>query len=252
MRNKKNKWPGRPKKEFKLRNTWRVKIWRGRPRKYDIEVNDVKKSWTWSKNDKWFEDCKISKINKKDNLILFLFAFSFLLFLFSIFMSFLSDKSKKNHENEIVTNVTNITDTNNDQDSSYIIPPERKTLMMFYDEINNRDLTWLYLIADSHLKSSNVFRTYYSRNRITKFLNGIEWEQVTVVNVQERQTTTNPDIKNLTYDLQYKLKGWDVFSESRSMIIIKREEEYKVGKIMCETQWCSQMPFFNPEKYWIE
>ena len=257
MGNKKIKWPGRPKKEFKLRNTGRVKIWRWRPRKHEI-IHEVKKTSIQTKDNRWFEDYKISKINRKDNLILFLFAFSFLLFLFSIFISFLSEKSKKNLENitdtQVVVNSTWETINSWEiQVDDYIIPQERKTLMMFYNDVNSKNFTWLYSMVDSRLKNSNVFRTYYSKNWITKFLGGLDWENITVGNVQEKQTTTNnPDIKTLTYNLQYKVKWWEEFSELRSMIIIKRWEEYKVGKIMCETQWCSQMPFFNPGKYGIK
>jgi hypothetical protein len=36
--------------------------------------------------------------------------------------------------------------------------------------------------------------------------------------------------------LQYALKDGQTFTENRSVVLIKRGEEYKIGKIMCDTQ----------------
>jgi hypothetical protein len=31
--------------------------------------------------------------------------------------------------------------------------------------------------------------------------------------------------------------------------LIYKNDAWKIGKLMCETKWCSTMPFFNPDKY---
>jgi hypothetical protein len=31
--------------------------------------------------------------------------------------------------------------------------------------------------------------------------------------------------------------------------LIRKGEDWRIGKLLCETKWCSTMPFFNPDKY---
>ncbi|MEI8091712.1 MAG: hypothetical protein WCG98_05860 [bacterium] len=66
------------------------------------------------------------------------------------------------------------------------------------------------------------------------------------------RTTTSASAEKVTYTVQYTLKDNHLYTENRSVVLVKRGEEYKIGKIMCDTVKCSQMPFFNPEKYGIE
>jgi hypothetical protein len=39
------------------------------------------------------------------------------------------------------------------------------------------------------------------------------------------------------------------FTEERSTTLIKKGDNWRIGKLLCETKGCSTMPFFNPDKY---
>ena len=128
---------------------------------------------------------------------------------------------------------------------------QQQVIVDFYQAINAVDMDAVYKITDARLEESNVFKTYYSRRRLTNFNAAILAPKIVVTNIQEVVTTsTNPDIKNFQYTLEYMLaNNQQKFTEERSTTLIKKGDDRKIGKIMCETKWCSTMPFFNTEKY---
>lgn len=121
----------------------------------------------------------------------------------------------------------------------------------FYQAVNTVDMDTVYKLTDSHLEESNVFKTYYSRRRLTEFTDMIVAPKVVVTNIQEQPTgSANPNIKNFTYTLEYMLaSNQQKFTEERSTVFVKKGDERRIGKLMCETKGCSTMPFFNPDKY---
>jgi hypothetical protein len=87
---------------------------------------------------------------------------------------------------------------------------------------------------------------------LTIFLGGLQWGvQVQNIQIQPPASSTS-NVQQATYTLQYTLKNGQIFTENRSVVFIKRWTEYTIGKIMCDTVGCSQMPFFNPAKYGIK
>ena len=128
---------------------------------------------------------------------------------------------------------------------------EQHLLMNFYHAVNTIDTTTIYSMADAHLKQSNVFQTYYSNNWLSKFSAVVLAPKIIVSNIQEKpNTTNNPNIKNLSYTIEYTLvKNQQKFTEERSMVLISKDNTWKIGKVLCETKGCSTMPFFNPDKY---
>ncbi len=283
---KKIKGPWRPKSNFKnlLKNKEDKHIIRGRGRpKKHIEV--VEDDNLVDKELKWVVDEKVAREKKKDTIILLLFLFSVLLFVFSILSSFLQNKKdallniKPVIKQEKVVNkiLTWIIESNN-INSGNTLPitnqvsntwtlsqenintnPERKVtqawqaILDFYDAFNAKDIQKLNGIADTHLRSSSVFKTYFNLNWISKFLLGINQSKVFVLGIVETEDVLKANIKNIEYSITYRVNNVsDKFVEQRSATLIQRWEEWKIGKIMCVTPWCSQMPFFNPTKYGIK
>lgn len=127
---------------------------------------------------------------------------------------------------------------------------EQQMIVDFYQAVNTVDMSSIYTLTDGRLEESNVFKTYYSRRRLSNFSASLVAPKVVVTNIQEETATDNPNIKNFTYTLEYMLaSNQQKFTEERSMVLIKKGDTRRVGKIMCETKGCSTMPFFNPEKY---
>ena len=128
---------------------------------------------------------------------------------------------------------------------------EQQLLMNFYHAVNTLDTTTIYNMADTHLKQSNVFQTYYSKNWLSKFSAVVLAPKIVVSNIQEKpNTTSNPSIKNVSYTIEYTIvKNQQKFTEERSMVLVSKDNIWKIGKLLCETKGCSTMPFFNPDKY---
>lgn len=283
---RKIKGPWRPKSDFKnllkKKEDKHVIRGRGRPKKH-IEI--VEDDNLVDKELKGVVDEKVAREKKKDTIILLLFIFSVLLFVFSILSSFLQKKKdellnikpvikQEKIVNKILTWITESINPNSGTNTpiqNTIIntwtivknnlntSTERKvteawqTILDFYDSFNAKDIQKLNGIADTHLRSSSVFRTYFNLSRISKFLVWINQSKVFVLGIVEKEDVLKPNIKNIDYSITYRVNNInDKFVEQWSATLIKRWEEFKIWKIMCMTPWCSQMPFFNPTKYGIK
>lgn len=268
--NKKKKAPGRPKKEFVSKKPKTAKkAWPGRPRK-------DKKYRTVTPVVASFVAKSIDNSKKKDLIIFLLFLFSFVLFVVSLYFTFMRDKKAEDLTSSEISEIANIETGNIDyttvvdtgliqeqQNQNTIVintaveptlqtlTSEQQMIVDFYQAINTIDMSTIYIMTDARLEESNVFKTYYSRSRLSKFSKVILAPKIVVTNIQEEDNTSNnPNIKNFTYTLEYILvSNQQKFTEERSTVLIKKGDEWRIGKLLCETKWCSTMPFFNPDKY---
>jgi len=119
-----------------------------------------------------------------------------------------------------------------------------------YGTINTRSFEEFNNYLDNNLKYSDTIRTYFNAKRLEKFLNNIQDGTITISDVRQEQ------IKDYSwkveYTLNYTLLDGQKFAEERNVTIIKRNDEYSVATIQCETAGCSRMPFFNPGKFDIK
>ena len=269
---KQKKTVGRPKKEFvSQKPKTKIKAWPGRPRKNKKDRIALQKISTPEITS--FVEKSVDDSKKKDLIILILFLLSFVLFVISLYYTFKKDILSNQEDLGQITNIrtgnidynleTNIEEpeTKMTIENSKIqetLPPtiqslteEQKIIVDFYQAINAIDMDTIYKLTDARLEESNVFKTYYSRRWLTNFNEAIVAPKVVVTNIQEIETTsTNPDIKAFAYTIEYMIaSNQQKFTEERLTTLIKKGGERKVGKIMCETKWCSTMPFFNTEKY---
>jgi len=115
---------------------------------------------------------------------------------------------------------------------------EQQMIVDFYQAINTIDMSTIYIMTDARLEESNVFKTYYSRSRLSKFSKVILAPKIVVTNIQEEDNTSNnPNIKNFTYTLEYILvSNQQKFTEERSTVLIKKGDEWRIGKLLCETK----------------
>ncbi len=272
MVKQKKKAPGRPKKEFVSKKTkTQVQAWPGRPRKNQestIDKNQIPPAIVWHV-EKSVDDSK-----KKDMVILLLFLLSFVLFVVSLYFTFMRDQKVNTLTQDEIAEITNIETGNIDYtmpistetppaENQEIVtvdtttPPveqnitsEQQMIVDFYQAVNTIDMSTIYRLTDGRLEESNVFKTYYNKRWLSMFSEVVLAPKITVTNIQEKPSTENPDIKNFTYTLEYTIaRNQQKFTEERSTVLIKKWDDRRIGKLMCETKGCSMMPFFNPEKY---
>ena len=266
MPKNKKKSPGRPKKEFVSKKPkTKIKSWPGRPRKdqkHHLATAQVPPAIAW------FVAKSVDDSKRKDMIILLLFLLSFILFVVSLYFTFMRDRTPNLTQSQIaeIANVetwninyntstgtvqTPVTTPNAVQPTTPNLTPEQQMIVDFYQAVNTMDTVTIHTMADTHLKESNVFTTYYSKNRLSKFSGIVLAPKIVVSNIQEQpNTTNNPNIKNFSYTLEYTIaSNQQKFTEERSTVLIKKGDEWKIGKLMCVTKGCSTMPFFNPDKY---
>lgn len=285
MVKQKKKAPGRPKKEFVSRKPkTKIQAWPGRPRKDKkdgiIKTKQVANTPKVVRKEKVSKEItsfvakSVDESKKKDLIILVLFLLSFVLFIVSLYFTFIKENDPNDLSQAEKSEIMNIETGNIDyntpgmtgnapevnivveeptqqQQTVQVVDEQQQTIIDFYQAINIVDMDTLYVLTDSHLETSNVFKTYYNRRWLTNFIEAIMSPKIVVTNIQEVETTsTNPDIKSFEYTVEYILASTQQkYTEERSTTLIKKNNQRKVGKIMCETKWCSTMPFFNTEKY---
>lgn len=283
------RWPGRPKKEFTMKaikkNEINVKRWRGRPKKekkFEDSINtkisdhnkDIKKISKENEKMKFnfentsFVSKKIEKENnrKSDNFALWLLIFSMLLFIFSLYKTFYlknNDNSIDNIKNEIntevfvETGVNSIEDVENNENEELVNKPllvienqDHEIIKNFYQTINDKKYTEIFDMVDVYLKNSNVFRTYYNTNWLSKFLWNLTNEKVYITNIKEKILEWQKNNVNYyTYTVKYKIKNNNELSqEERETAIVKKNGKSLIWSLQCKTNWCSKMPFFNPKR----
>lgn len=195
-------------------------------------------------------------------IILLLFFLSFLLFVVSLYFTFMRDQKSENLPQSEIAEIANIETGNIDytttidtgmvqeeqtpavvvntavESTIQALTTEQQMVIDFYKAVNTIDTVTLHIMTDDRLKESNVFRTYYSKNRLSKFSEVIVAPKIVVTNIQEKpNTTNNPNIKNFSYTVEYMLaNNQQKFTEERSTVLIKKGDIWKIGKLMCETK----------------
>lgn len=250
-------WPGRPKKEF-LQKHKRIVLSETNKKIEEKITNHTLPKWPKGISGTH----KIFNFPNKDKSILYLFIFSVILFIFSIIVSRMKKEEIDNTivPNDEITTTTPIieddsipTKDNNTITNSITNNQAQTALTNFYQAVNTRSFTLFDSIVDTTLRNSTTFRTYFSVNRLTRFLNSLNEGTIYITNIKEISNSQNPNISNLTYTLQYTLTtDKQTYTEDRSATLIEKWQEYKLAKIKCDTVGCSRMPFFNPGKYDIK
>ncbi len=258
MPNKKKSGPWRPPKAFIPKPKQKKSgPWRPKKEKKPYELPNKRQGIGW------FIRTNILEAPKKDNIILLLFVLSLLIFLVSLYVVILKGqqniKAQLDQYDDTIVNVQsgNIPfSATVDQKTGAIgetkeVIDTKEIITAFYDAFNQKDIKTMYVLTDKRLNETNMYITYFTTNWLTKFL----WWLLWWVQVSDVEMTVLPakstEVQEMNYKLQYTLKNGEVFTEQWSALLIKRWESYKIGKLMCETTGCSQMPFFNPGKYWI-
>ena len=258
MLNKRKSGPGRPKKVF----IPKPKVKHDKPGRPKKEIKPYMQSGR--KGLRWFVSSNILHAPKKDNIILLLFVLSLLIFLSSIYITIL--KSQKALGKQLVAEnpVVNV-DTGNipfaewetqivtGSETAPQVPTDvQAVITAFYDAVNQKNMSTLYTLADVHLKATNMFKTYFSNNRLSKVLWVLQWN-ILVQNISiSARPTTSTTVQEVHYTLVYPLRNGEQKSEEWSALVLLKGTAYKIGKLMCITTGCSKMTFFNPEKTWIK
>ena len=273
-----NKWKvgrGRPKKEKRIDDSINTKISNHHKDISELEKKNKEIHSKIGKLTEFYESIPNSKKEKYSKILLwFSVAFFICAILFTIICKLiipslnksgnLSFSELENIENENAVNIQiwynnqngefvemeNIDIENNaveiNQEEAIISDEYTNLIISFYDKINNRDFSSLSNMADNYLKKSDSFRTYYSTNRLSKFLDKIAWNRIYVWWFKELPST-KPNVKKYWYVIKYKV-DWDnnLTKEDWEMLIVNRDGENLIWSIMCVTTWCSRMPFFQP------
>ena len=257
----KKKGPGRPQKKF-IPTPKAKKAGPGRPKK-EIKIYDAEVASRPSF--KGFVTKNILHAPQKDNIILLMFVLSLLLFLFSLYVAVLREQKRIEWQQTIAAIDTELPVANVEtgnipyQDATtgqtapqiQIDAPQQwwdKIMTAFYDAMNTKNFSAMYALVDKPLKNAAVFKTYYSKNWINQFLEQVP-QGVQIQNIQSKPRPETSSAQIVDYTLTYTRKNGSAYTETRSAILVKRGEEYKIGKIMCTTVKCSLMPFFNIQKY---
>lgn len=152
-----------------------------------------------------------------------------------------TDNNDNSDDVEIWIN-NEITENNLDTD---IQSNDHTIIYNFYKYINDLDYTNINSSVDKYLKSSDVFKTYFTQNRLSRFKekissNGLSINNIHLVSWDENST------RYYSYTVHYELaENGENFDEDRELAIVKRNGEYLIGSIRCVTTWCSKMPFFQ-------
>ena len=262
IQNKWKYWRWRPKKEKKIDDSINTKISKHNKdidtlEKKNIEIHKNIKSkkldnnYTWSKNEKHE---KYSQVLLRCAIIIF--VISVLIFISSKFQSnklvFSEIKSSPTNENQKIEqeiwheDLENVVIEVEVPDNNYTVNDEYTDIIKtFYDKINNRDFSSLADITDSYLKKTDTYRTYFSVNRLSNFLDKIAGNKVYVSSIKELPSNKD-NVKKYWYTIKYKV-DWinHLIEEAREMAIINRNWRKLIWSIMCVTTGCSKMPFFQ-------
>lgn len=220
----------------------------------------------------WFAWHKVFSKQKNNSLILLTILLFFvvltIIFYKEIFNPYLNNYFAKDTTNTVSTNVENnpsswstsalslatILTWQQNSWESIALSEESWFLSNFYSNINSQQFDKLADYVDSYMKNSSTFKTYYTANRLKTFVSNLTENMIYISDIKER-TLDNIKVwtKEIDYKLQYKLI-WNEnkFIEERTATIVKIKWEYKIWKLMCNTTWCSKMPFFNFKRHGIQ
>lgn len=198
------------------------------------------------------------KENKtKDLIILVLFCISAVVFGFSIYVSQRKTEANITKKQTIITNTILSWeilsweilswDIQKEQDQEPIKPNQEDVnsliLKNIYTSIEQQLFDEVYPYIDNSLKQTSTFKTYFSKNRLQRFITNIDNKNIDIEIIKSTQ-----EENKVMYKLTYSIKSV-IFREEREALFTTKNNEKKITKIMCTTKGCSTMPFFNPGKY---
>jgi hypothetical protein len=230
--------PSKKTKEVKEKNQKIEKRWRP-PKLFIYQKPQVKREWPGrpKKSEKYLlpEIPEKTENKSKDLVILILFILSFIIFWFSVYVN-IDQKAEKNQETKQTELMIKIAESIPEvKDEKEIIVEE------IYSALQNENFEEIYSHIDSSLKKSSIFQTFFSTNRLKRFINNIDNKKIELkINSIEENT--------IQYSISYTINQ-TVYTEEREANFIKRNEQQKINKIMCTNSWCSKLPFFNPKRY---
>jgi hypothetical protein len=86
----------------------------------------------------------------------------------------------------------------------------------------------------------------------SRFLAALTPDGITITWVRILQTIDNNTMK-IGYEARYTLKNnKKTYIEEREVDVAKVGNNFQITKMMCNTKWCSRMPFFNPARFNIQ
>ncbi len=273
---------GRPRKEKNIKETVNTKI-----SKHSKDINKLSKEnekIQLEVKETSFSSRKVWENKRSDNFALGLLIFSMLLFIFSLYKTFYSNNDVKPNLvsnriiNEQINQVNEDVQVDNEeindeqikieievQEKDWEITgetkevsgeaeaetPDYEIINEFYNTLNNKEFVKLSSLVDSYLKSSNVYKTYYSNNWLTKFTEKLANKKVYLMGIKEINSENKKDnVTHYSYILKYKLNNSnELFKEEREASIVTRWDKKLIWSLRCVTVWCSKMPFFNLPRY---
>lgn len=115
----------------------------------------------------------------------------------------------------------------------------------FYNYINELDYDRINASVDKYLRNSDVFRTYFTQNWLSRFKNKVNENGLSIININLKSGDENTT-RYYDYTIHYELaESGEGFDENWELAIVNRNGEYLIGSIRCVTTWCSKMPFFQ-------
>lgn len=272
---------GRPKKSRKIDDSINTKI--GNQKKSIAKIqkeNDrisneiwisnfstkkIEKS-NWTINEIEFEDSK-----KADKFSLIVLICAMLFFIFALFKTFFLNKDTDNlsiqdlsilnnsienelENQEIIPELQdNEAEIINEEPSKYLWNnidiiewnnlSDEQIILNFYGYMNSLDFDNISSNVDKYLRNSDVFRTYFTQNRLTNFYKKIDDRWLNISNIKLKswdENTTRYYSYLVTYYIDQKL-----YQEERETAIVNRNDRELIWSLKCVTTWCSKMPFFQ-------
>lgn len=148
-----------------------------------------------------------------------------------------NDEGIVNNEEEIINNESNVAMDLQSNDQTLIYN--------FYNYINELDYDHINASVDKYLRNSDVFRTYFTQNWLSRFKNKVSNNGLNISNINLKSWDEN-STRYYGYTVHYELaESGESFDEEWELAIVNRNGEYLIGSIRCVTTWCSKMPFFQ-------
>ena len=115
----------------------------------------------------------------------------------------------------------------------------------FYNYINNLDFDNINASVDKYLRNSDVFRTYFTQNWLTRFKDKISSNGLRIDNITRKSWDEN-STRYYNYTIHYELaESGESFDEDWELAVVNRNWEYLIWSVRCVTTGCSKMPFFQ-------
>ncbi len=198
--------------------------------------------------------------NTKDIVIRVLFTVSVMIFAFSIYVNQQNKKLSRNPNYDSISNLIqyqqsseifpeDIIEDENQNNETLISEEQNNTILTvdshdpkflilreIYKEIQKSNFDALYQNTENSLKNGSVFKKYFSKSRLQRFVDNIENLDISLRKIED----------NTVYYISTYFVNWQMFAEERE---VDFDDSFKINRILCSMAGCSTLPFFNPGKY---